>query len=221
MFFQFLVEDASGKVLIEKVMEKILVNNPNVYYSCNSFGGLGGFKKDGSLKEAKNGKLLNELPALLRAFDRSLRTMDGGAAAIIVVDNDDRDTATFQTQLEDIARENRIVLDHVFCIAVEEIEAWLLGDVSAVERAYPHAKLQKLQAYRQDSICGTWEVLADVVYPGGCAKLKKANADYAAVGKWKRECAARIGAYLDLSCNKSPSFQLFLHALESRLSCAS
>lgn len=95
------------------------------------------------------------------------------AVIVVVMDNDDRDTEAFAAELNQVAVQNMITTDHVFCIAVEEMEAWLLGDESAILAAYPNAKLMYLRSYKQDSICGTWEVLADVVYPGGLAGMKK------------------------------------------------
>lgn len=220
MYFQFLVEDISSKELIDAVMAKLSAKYGDLYYRCSSYSGFGGFNKDGNFKDVKNKKLLNELPSLLRAFNKSLQKMDNGAAVVIVVDNDDRNTEAFKAQLESIAAQNMITIDYVFCIAVEEMEAWLLGDEAAILRAYPQAKLQKLHAYRQDSICGTWEVLADVVYPGGYVQMKKACSTYMEIGRWKSKWASEIGTYLNLSSNRSPSFCSFLNALESRLSCA-
>ena len=54
-----------------------------------------------------------------------------------------------------------------FCLAIEEGEAWFLGDIPAIKQAYPKAKDTVLNRYVNDSICGTWELLADAVFPGG------------------------------------------------------
>ena len=70
-----------------------------------------------------------------------------------------------------------------FCIAIEEGEAWLLGDIPAIKKAYPKANVNVLNSYQNDSICDTWEHLADAVYPGGSKKLKKRG--WQAVGKEK------------------------------------
>ena len=212
--FQFLVEDQSGAVFIETIMDKIVSNYPGVEYDCKSFGGSGNFPKGNTAKEIKTGKLLNDLAIYLRGFNRCLQYVP--AVLVIVIDNDTRETANFYMELQDIAKRNQITLDHVFCIAVEEIEAWLLGDEEAIVAAYPNAKLRILHKYQQDSICGTWEVLADVVYPGGHAKLKQ-HTGYAEIGKCKSEWAQNIGAHMSLECNKSPSFQHFLSEINRRL----
>ena len=46
------------------------------------------------------------------------------------------------------------------------------GRPRRVKSAYPNAKDAVLNSYVQDSICGTWEVLADAVHPGGSQLLK-------------------------------------------------
>ncbi len=127
----------------------------------------------------------------------------------MVLDNDTRDTEKFRAELNEISVKHRIEVDHVYCIAVEEAEAWLLGDEDALIKAYPAAKMQSLRMYEQDSICGTWEILADVVYPGGSVKMKKDCPTYMEIGKYKSEWARRIGEYMSLEENKSPSFRFF------------
>jgi hypothetical protein len=218
MYFQFLIEDRSGSVLIESVMKKIKSQRPDINYSCKSFGGIGGFSKRNSVNEIKTGKLLNDLVIYLRGFNKSLRGID--AAIFIIIDNDKRNTDDFMKKLKNVADTNMITIDHVFCIAVEEIEAWLLGDEAALIKAYPAVKMSVLHSYEQDSICGTWEILADAIYPGGSAKLKKEYPTYTEIGICKSEWAGKIGEYLNISNNKSPSFQLFISEIQKRLSAA-
>ena len=172
MHFQYLVEDQSGAALIRILMQKIVELYPNATYDCKGFRGIGGFTRKNTIKETKTGKLLNDLATYLRGFDRSLQSFP--SVIIVVLDSDDHDVQQFRSELEAVAMQNMIKIDHVFCLAVEEIEAWLLGDRHALLSAYPHAKMHVLNTYVQDSICGTWEVLADAVYPGGTSKLNKA-----------------------------------------------
>jgi len=44
---------------------------------------------------------------------------------------------------------------------------------AAIKAAYPRARASVLSKYVQDSICGTWEMLADAVLTGGSKALKK------------------------------------------------
>ena len=215
MYFQFLIEDMSSAELVKILMDKIAEKSQKIEYDCKYFHGLGGFTKKNTVKETKTGKLLNDLATYLKGFSKSLQNIQ--AAIIVVLDNDDRDTNNFQRQLREIAEQNEIKTDHVFCIAVEEVEAWLLGDEEAVKAAYPSAKLQVLHSYVQDSICGTWEVLADTVYPGGLAKFRKNCPTYVDVGKYKTIWAKEIGIHMIISKNKSPSFQTFISEIQKRL----
>lgn len=218
MHFQFLIEDQSSAALIEILMEKISTENEGVTFNCKSFKGLGGLTKKNTVKETKSGKLLNDLATYLRGFNKSLQSFP--AVIIVVLDNDTRDTESFRAELCSVAQYNMIDVDHVFCIAVEEVEAWLLGDKSAILAAYPSAKLQPLHAYVQDSICGTWEVLADVVYPGGVSKMKKECPTYIEVGRCKYEWAKNIGAHMSIANNSSPSFNFFIAEIKKRLPSA-
>jgi len=101
-----------------------------------------------------------------------------------------------------------------FCIAIEEGEAWFLGDLPAVKSAYPHAKNAILNSYTNDSICRTWETLADAVCMGGSQKLSRQGRH--AIGAEKSKWAIQISKHMDVANNQSPSFCYFrdkLHAL--------
>lgn len=101
------------------------------------------------------------------------------------------------------------------------MEAWLLGDVDAIGAAYPEYKKGAAKTYVQDGICDTWEVLANMVYPGGLVKLKKnAGNSYSEIGRAKAEWADRIGGRLNLMTNASPSFQFFINELIKRIEVA-
>lgn len=215
MHFQFLIEDQSGAKLIDILMQRILGDRTDVTFNCKPFHGIGGFTPKNTVKDTKTGKLLNDLATYLRGFNKSLQGIE--AAIIVVLDNDARDTEKFRTEMEAVAQQNLITMDHVFCIAVEEMEAWLLGDKKAVLSAYPSARTSCLHSYIQDSICGTWEILADAVYPGGVSKFKKQYQTYIEVGGKKCEWAVEIGKRMNITENQSPSFQFFVGEIEKRL----
>ena len=216
MHFQFLVEDSSGEILIRHIMRKFLQENKEISYDCKSFKGIGGFRVSSKASEVKTKKLLNDLPMYLRGFDKRLRGIR--AVMIIVVDNDDREIDVFRNQLELLIKQENLTIDHVLGIAVEEMEAWLLGDKEAVFSAYPNARESAFREYKQDSICGTWEMLANVVYKGGFARFKKdcCNGRYHAIGKYKAEWADKIGSCMELDRNLSPSFCSLLAALRQK-----
>lgn len=219
MYFQFLIEDQSSGIVVNHVMEKIKLchEGAEIFWNIKTFTGIGNLGKSGSVLERKTGKLLNDLPMYLRGFDKKLRQMPD-AAIIIVLDNDKRELEEFKNTLEEIAAYNMILSDYAFCLAVKEVEAWLLGDREAILAAYPNAKILYLRQYVQDSICDTWEVLADIVYPQGFLGLKKkAGGSYSEIGKAKCEWADRIGGKMNLYTNNSPSFCRFIDELERRI----
>lgn len=210
IYIEFLVEDFSGKLLLEKIMKKYAGNFNNLSYRINGFKGIGRLPKQfGKINKIKTHALLNDLPAYLKGINHSL-SFPGKKAIIVVVDCDDKDCAAFKKELLELCSNLQLDVDTFFCIAIEEMEAWLLGDANAVLTAYPNAKRGMLHNYAPDSIIGTWEYLADAVFPGGVARLIKEAASYAEIGKQKCEWAKRIGEHMDIDNNRSPSFNYLL-----------
>ncbi|MEA2083612.1 MAG: DUF4276 family protein [Thermodesulfobacteriota bacterium] len=207
MHFEILVEDASGKIALESILEKILgPNGQDHTYRIVPYKGIGHIPKDlrGTTDPQKR-ILLDRLPKLLRGYGKSLQGYP--AAVIVVVDLDDKDCLGFKQELLDILNACNPQPTTLFRIAIEEGEAWLLGDRNAVKTAYPRAKERVLNQYVQDSICGTWEKLADAVYPGGSQKLKRLGWPHS--GRAKCEWAEKIAPHLDVEVNQSNSFQVF------------
>ncbi len=207
MHFEVLVEDKSGSIALSVLLKKILGANGRVHsWKLHPYQGIGAIPKD--LAEAPNPKtqfLLHHLPALLRGYGSSLSASQ--ACVIVVVDLDDKDCIAFKRDLVGVLNACNPSPTTLFRIAIEESEAWLLGDRDAVKAAYPNAKDAILNGYAQDSICGTWEVLADAVHPGGSVQLKKTG--WPAPGRAKCDWALRIAPHMDVSRNRSKSFQVF------------
>jgi hypothetical protein len=80
-------------------------------------------------------------------------------------------------------------------LAVEEIEAFYLGDLRALERAFPEADMRRARAYVPDSICGTWELFGKIVRDGGGNKVA-----------WAEAMGPRLTTQAERS--RSPSFRL-------------
>ncbi len=222
MYFQFLTEDKSTEVLVEQIMNKLKDAYPEkeLFYDIKSFHGIGHLKMRGNVQQQKTGKLLNDLFPIMRGIGKALLQVEH-AAIIVILDNDKNDRTAFQNELNHMAVSNMIFADHEFCIAVKEMEAWLLGDVKAIEAAYPNVRKSAWKEYEQDGICDTWEVLANAVYPGGLAELrKKAAGAYKQIGIAKCEWARLIGAQMSLTENASPSFHFFVESLTKRIETA-
>ena len=206
MHFEILVEDASGGIAVDGVLEKILgPNGADHSWKMYTYKGLGHPPKNlrGETDPTKR-LLLNRLPKLLLGYGKRL---DDSAAVVVVVDLDCRDCMAFKQELLAVLNACNPRPNALFRIAIEEIEAWLLGDSAAVKAAYPNARDSVLEDYRQDDICGTWEVLADAVHRGGAAALKKEG--WQASGREKCKWARKIAPHMDPERNRSPSFRAF------------
>ena len=209
MHFEVLVEDRSGSSALDFIMGKILGENGSVHsWKIYPYKGIGRIPKDlRGVTDPSKRILLDRLPKILQGYGRSLNDIRHLAAVVVVVDLDDRDCMAFKQELLDVLNACNPRPRTLFRIAIEEGEAWLLGDRDAVKAACPGAKDSVLNGYVQDSICGTWEVLADAVHPGGSARLKKSG--YPAAGVAKCEWAESIAPHLDMDRNRSRSFQVF------------
>ena len=206
MHFEVLVEDQSGQIALESIMEKILGRNHTEHsWNIHAYKGIGRLPKDlRGAPNAANRLLLDNLPRLLRGYGRSLSNC---AVVVVVMDSDDRDCIAFKQDLLNVLNACDPSPRTLFRIAIEESEAWLLGDRPALTAAYPNARTAVLSNYTQDSICGTWELLADAIHPGGSSHLKALG--YPPAGMAKCEWAREIAPRMDIDSNTSKSFQVF------------
>lgn len=208
MHFEILVEDQSGKVALDILVRKIIGDD----HTCNvkSYKGVGRIpaKMNASVDASKR-ILLANLPRLLAGYGRSWQEYP--SVVIVVCDLDDKCLKSFREELINLLNACNPRPETRFCIAVEEGEAWFLGDIPAIKQAYPTAKDTVLNAYVSDSICGTWERLADAVHKGGAQHLSSLG--WHVVGAEKSAWAESITQYMDLDNNTSPSFNYFLRKL--------
>lgn len=204
MHFEVLVEDQSGEELLRGILPKLI--NESHTYRIISYKGIGFLPKN--LKASDDPKLkslLNNLPKMLKAYSKTQNNYS--MCVFVICDLDTKCLRKFRNQLLKVADSIDSQLKVRFCIAVEEMEAWLLGDISAVTKAYPDSKMRILSNYENDKICGTWELLADAIYRGGSKALKKHS--YSVIGKEKRLWAENIAPHINVDNNQSPSFNYF------------
>ena len=208
MHFEVLVEDQSGKKALDILIPKIIGDQHS--FEVRAYKGIGRIPRN--LKsgiEANKRILLDRLPSLLRGYGKTFAGYSPNypAVVILVCDLDDKCLKTFRQELFTILNACNPKPETQFCIAIEEGEAWLLGDIPAIKAAYPKAKGNVLSRYENDAICGTWELLADAVSQGGANGLKKKG--WTAVGEEKSIWAKRITPHMNVDINASPSFCYF------------
>jgi len=204
MHFEILVEDQSGKKALEILVPKIIDNNHT--FKIHAYKGIGRIPKNlGGNIDASKRILLDRLPNLLRGYGKIFS--DYPAAVILICDLDHKCLVEFKKELNLILNSCNPKPETRFCIAIEEFEAWYLGDISALKKAYPKTKDAVLDSYENDSICGTWEKLADAIYPGGSHALNKKG--WQAIGSEKSIWAQKIAPHMSIDTNNSPSFCYF------------
>lgn len=203
MHLEILVEDSSGETLLQELLPQLIgpQGDPHTW-RLHAYKGIGRIPS-GLIAKADPSKriLLDQLPKLLRGYGKT----PGIDAVVVVLDADKRNCSEFLSELKAVAIACNPTPTTLFRLAIEEIEAWYLGDRDALLAAYPRAKLDTLGKYVQDSACDTWELLADALYPGGSAAIQKKG--WPLPGQVKHEWARKIGPLMNPDRNISPSFR--------------
>lgn len=216
MHFEILVEGQADLTALSILIPKIICKYglPHTW-KIHKHRGIGNIpEKPNSTPNKNDQTLLHNLPSKLRAYGNTDRQ---DIVVIVLVDLDDKNYSTFKEELENILCCCDKKPNTLFCIAIEEVEAWFLGDSDALKKAYPLAKDSVLKTYKQDSQCGTWEILAEAVYPGGLNSLRKFGKRSNIILNQKRIWAKEICPHLDINSNKSPSFRLFCENIHQLL----
>lgn len=198
MHIEFLIEEPSSEAFLQGLLPKIVPHGTS--WKSIVFQG----KID----------LLNKLEARLKGY----RTwIPDDWRIVVLLDEDREDCLILKQKMENAARAAGLatksrpqaggrftVLNR---IAIEELEAWLFGDVSALTAAYgrisPH--LGSRAAYRDpDAITGgTWEAL----------EREFQRAGYFVAGLPKIEVSRTLAAHMDPKRNTSKSFRCFVSGL--------
>ncbi|NBC31537.1 MAG: DUF4276 family protein [Alphaproteobacteria bacterium] len=203
MMIEFLTEEPSMEAVLHEIVPEILQ----------------GRAEHKVINLQSKARLLRVLRDRYRAYARRMQTED--LRVVVLVDRDRDDCVTLKGKLEAAARDcglptktsprNDGVFFVVSRIVIEELEAWFFGDLEAVRQAYPGFPrgLEKRSAYRDpDAITGgTWERLHKELQTVGYYKEK-----------YPKVLAARkIGSHLQMTRNRSRSFQCFRLGVEALL----
>lgn len=159
--------------------------------------------------------LLQNLPGQLRAY---ASWMPEDWRIVVLLDEDRQDCRELKDQLEKNAQSAGLItktqagngkFQVLNRIAVEELEAWFLGDMEALCQAFPRLpnSLSSRKNFRDpDAVAGgTWETLERILqkygyFPGGYPKMAAAK---------------QIASFMDPERNRSHSFQVFRRGLEA------
>ena len=213
MRVELLSEDRSGGLVLQRLTECIL-RQFTKDYSCflRPHRGCGYWPDHPEQKPAPfSAGLLELLPAKLRAYDKVYSGTD--TIVIVCIDSDDHDPEELMSRLKATCRSYAQNLATVIAISVEEMESWILAGKNAILLAYPDADMDRLSEYEQDSVCGTWEVLCDVILRDQSPRIRRIG--YPAIGQYKATWAEKISKYMLPGNNVSPSFKKYEMALSS------
>jgi hypothetical protein len=145
--------------------------------------------------------LLDQLPAKLRAYGRSLDPATD--RLLVLLDADDDPCFELKQRLLETLKSCDPEPFVLFRLAIEETEAFYLGDPQAIRRAFPQARPQRLKSYVQDSVCGTWELFQSVIGDPIEDKVE-----------WAERMAPHLGmAWKGNDANRSPSFRQLCRGL--------
>ena len=121
MHFEFLVEDRSGRAMLERLVPKI-ISEKNTF-TIHAYKGIGRIPKNLNPKSDPDKRiLLDQLPRLLGGYGKAFHSYpaDYRAAVIVVCDLDDRDLKDFTEELVEVQRKVTPSPKTEFCIATWE-----------------------------------------------------------------------------------------------------
>jgi len=147
----------------------------------------------------------NDLEKALSDKIASLSRVEG-AKILITMDQDANDCQQLKQKLSDIIGEN-CNCDYKIRIICRELESWLLGDLLAIEKAFPKFKsmsvAKKTQMRHVDKIKGKPSDFLLRIIPEFKDRKKLP----------KLEFSKKIAPFLDITNNCSPSFNHTINAI--------
>lgn len=199
MHIEFLVEEPSAEAALNNLVPKLM--GEDISFNIHVFQGKQG--------------LLKNLPKRLRGYRRWL---PDDWYIVVLIDKDQEDCTKLKKRLEEIAHNEGFItrsnaghdgkFQVINRIAIEELESWFFGDVTALEITYPRIPrfLNKKRKFRNpDTIRNTAETLEGVLRGAG----------YYRGGLPKIEVARRVSLHMEPRRNISKSFQIFCGALHN------
>lgn len=199
MRIHILVEGPSETALLRNWLQRFQPSHSHVIIEHQGRGRLSG-NFDTAPDPTQRG-LLDQLPAKLRAYGRTLNPATD--RVLVLLDLDTSVCHQLKARLVALLAATTPAPEAMFRFAIEEVEAFYLGDKRAVRNAFGTLRRAPYDAYVQDSICGTWEVFQAVI-----------AAPYVDKVGWAERIGMHLGTATDgRHANRSPSFREFCRAL--------
>lgn len=199
MKIHYLVEGQSEAALLSVWLKRALPGHTHNVYPHEGKGNIP--KNLVAPPNPMHRGLLDQLPAKLQAYGKSLDPATD--RVLVLVDADNENCVQLKNALLKVLNACSPRPHALIRIAVEETEAFYLGDKKAVKSAFSTFRHGPYQNYVQDSVCGTWEVFQQVV-----------GWKYEAKVKWASMVAEHLGTVKSgQNLNRSPSFRAFYKAV--------
>jgi len=184
---EILVEEKSMEVFLEGILPTLLPEGFVLNENC--------------FIRPHNGKqeLQKKLPLVARAYKHYSKPV----IVIVLHDQDSADCIQLKNKLVLLIKDNNDQVRYLVRIVCRELENWYLGDLYALEKAYPETKASRLinkAKYRNP----------DLTY--GSHEIKHLTKDFA-----KTDCARVISKFMFVEKNTSKSFQVFINGLNEIL----
>jgi len=180
---EILVEEPSIKNVLYNLLPSLLTNDYKLDENC--FVRVHSGKTD----------LLKSIPRKLKAYSK----ISDEYKVLILVDRDSEDCKELKQKIESSIPAD-IVCNIVIRIVSRELEGWFVGDLAAVEKAYPSTKASK---YKSKSS------FRDPDEAHAVQELKKIIPGFS-----KGEASHKISMYMNLESNRNKSFNQFIKGLE-------
>lgn len=202
IWLEVLLEGVSDVPAVKEVLERKFALRDGEHFRIHPHKGKGKLPENFLSKpDPKHQGLLDQLPAKLRGFGKSLPDY---AVVLVVIDVD-------KEPCRDVLKQLNSMLDALVCkpkvlfrLAIEETESWFLADAEALKKAYPgQVKTKVLKDIDPDAVIGAWETLARAL---GLDPKQTSPAT-------KSEWAKKIAPHLDLENPRSPSFKKLIQGV--------
>lgn len=209
MKFEVITEDQSGEKMLEILIPKILKGHGN----SHEFRITVASTLKNQLLRQKGIRLSpsQHKPYLLKVIGMQLQsiadTISDEEIIVIVIDTDGETPQRLTGKLTRLIEKCSQPPPNIIALAIEEGEAWFLGDKKAIGIAFPAAKSSALNRYKNYPENGNWEILADAVFPGGAVALRSIG--YPRIGMEKCNWSKKISPHMNVDANNSPSFCQF------------